>query len=99
MTMTTRTPPTAEDIRGETQRGRDAYNERRRWMRSQGLRVPPDLYDDDLVYVTDDRPARYSEAQYWEDVGAERRAGEVYERETQSGWSSSPRSIGRSIDH
>jgi hypothetical protein len=43
--MTTRI--TQADLNGTSERGKAAYNERRRWCRAQGLRVPRDLFNDD----------------------------------------------------
>ena len=61
--------PTEADIRGETAAGREAYNQRRRWLRDQGLRVPPDVYnaderEDDVVL---DEGAR----SYWDAYAGE----------------------------
>jgi hypothetical protein len=61
--MTTRTPPTADDLAGRSQRGKDAYNERRRILARMGISTP-DLYDDDAL---DDESDPSGAIRYWRD--------------------------------
>ena len=77
--MTTRTPPTEADIRGETQAGRDAYNERRRYCRDNGLAVPPDLYGQDEL---DDESDPTGAQRFWRDMAARTAQSIEHERET-----------------
>jgi hypothetical protein len=92
--MTTHSDPiTADDIAGLTERGRTAYNQRRRWLRAEGLAVLPDLYSDDdplpherEIRAIADAGADHDyqptgETQYWADHAAETAATVAQERE------------------
>ncbi len=79
--MTTRTPPTADDIAGRTQAGRDAYNQRRRELRALGIATVPDLYDDDQL---DDDSDPTGAQRFWRRLAAESDTTRAYDHETQT---------------
>jgi hypothetical protein len=66
--MTTRTPPTADDLAGTSERGRAAYNERRRSLRDRGIAVILDLYGDDVL---DDETDPTGAQRFWRRYAAE----------------------------
>jgi hypothetical protein len=81
---------TQADLDGETEAGRQAYNERRRYLRDQGIAVIPDLYNDDEreddvvleegarsywdVYTGDPDPKVLAQEREWSRQDARRRA-------------------------
>jgi hypothetical protein len=83
--MTIRTPPTADDLTGSSERGAAAYNERRRYLRDNGIAVIFDLYDDDAL---DDETDPTGALRFWrqhaaetaQNIADERAFTQVYER-------------------
>jgi hypothetical protein len=71
---------------GTSERGQAAYNERRRYLRDQGIEVIPDLYnddelDDDSSSSWGSAAADYWEADYWRDRAAADAANAAQKRE------------------
>lgn len=87
--MTTRTPPTADDLAGRSQRGKDAYNQRRAQLRALGITPPPDLYGQDGPAERDPHVGSPDDLRIaqMDDVDAELRDLERLERiQTAPGW-------------